>query len=141
MADEVCPPMVLHHAVVQVMHYLLVFGGRLLDDPLSLNVIWMYNLYTDLWRKQEIAAESEITPPDTLDACAVAIKDVVYMFGGYEISADASTNALWELKRTPQGHFVWHEGYKCDKRNSPSPRVGHCAWKHLGKLWIFGGIG
>ena len=61
------------------------------------------------------------------------------MFGGsLECGCDVS-NAVWELRRMPEGCFVWDQ--ITSKRNAVSPRCWHSGWEHRGKLYIFGGMG
>ena len=69
-------------------HYILVFDcgndqlRRMYGLP-NLFPIWMYNLYTEQWSKHVINGRKRC-PPLRRYACAVAISDDVYMFGGCE---------------------------------------------------------
>ena len=73
MSQENKLPMLCGHVVVRLQDSIVVFGGSQLVSPcgygyalevqsLILNVIWVYELYTDLWRKYVIS-ESEKAPP------------------------------------------------------------------------------
>ena len=89
------------HVAVQVEHYILVFGGmwlkqgilqQLLRMPyeyegmdfkelLPLRDIWMYNLYTEEW-KRHVIADRETIPSGRIHASATVIGSDIYMFGG-----------------------------------------------------------
>ena len=45
------PPQRYGHTAVCLEHLILVFGGYWSGEPLSFSEIWMYNLYTEQWRK------------------------------------------------------------------------------------------
>ena len=72
------------HVAVNRCHYILVFSGRFpgrfpKDQVfMLLHVIWMYNLYTEEWRKHVIP-QGLTVPGERLDACAVSIGSDVYM--------------------------------------------------------------
>ena len=135
------------HVAVCVEHYILIFGGAWRDDRekrvlLSANVIWMYNLYTEQWRKNIIPTKE--SPHVAFGAYADVIESVVYMFGGSKdipISLMDMTNALWTLTRTSDGRFAWSEIVTTSNTDAPSPRCSHTGWKYLGNLWIFAGAG
>ena len=127
------------HVSVRLDHYIVVFGGKWFrNGQLSLNVIWMYNLYTEQWRKHGIPAHT-MAPPPTYEACAAVIDMDIYMFGGN--STGTLTNALWKLSKTPHACFEWSEIKTPGKAKSPSPRSQHSGWEYDGKLWTFGGSG
>ena len=141
MADETVPPMPSRHLAVRVKNNILIFGGESLnDEPLSYHVIWMFNVYTEQWRKHVIP-ESKTAPHHIVDACAVAILDDVYVFGGLSLSSYTQTNALWTLKRTSETCYVWSEIPTMNNRKAPSPRGGHKGWEYAGHLWVFAGYG
>ena len=139
--DEAGPQMRCHHMAVCVKGNILVFGGKDLKEVcLSCHVIWMFNVYTERWSKHVIP-ESEPAPRHSIDACAVAISDDVYVFGGLSTSCWTHTNALWTLKRTSETCYVWSEVPTVDNRKAPLPRRGHIGWEYAGHLWVFGGSG
>ena len=141
MADETVPSMLCRHLAVCVKNNILIFGGESLNyEPLSYHVIWMFNVYTEQWRKHVIP-ESETAPHHIVDACAVAILEDVYVFGGYTKSSNTHTNALWTLKRTSKTCYVWSEIPTVNNRKAPSPRQCHRGWEYGGNLWVFGGCG
>ena len=117
---------------VRLEHNILIIGGQWNSN----NVIWTYNLYTEQWKKHVIVNKNH-APPETLCACAVAIEQDVYMFGGKTRSK--RTNALWKLAGSSVKCFKWSN---LPIRDSllPSPREQHSGWEHAGKLWIFGGF-
>ena len=84
---------------------------------------------------------AERVPPETIDACAVAMTATqVYMFGGK--TPYGYTNELWELTVMDQYKFTWQKiEYKDKEQKPPSPRVGAVAWGHGNKLWTFSGAG
>ena len=133
------------HVAVQLEHYILVFGGTWRKDTIlqePLHDIWIYNLYTEQWRKQVITDRKAIRP-GTANASATVIESDVYMFGGYVVKNEETltNNSLWKLTRTPTGCFTWDELKSKSRKESPSPRSYHSAWQYANKLWIFGGSG
>ena len=131
---------------VQLDHYILVFSGKWMVygakiQKLPVNDIWMYNLYTEQWRKQAIAGR-ENAPLETVGASATVIGSDIYTFGGstWLIKMGQKENdILHKLTRTATGSFAWQKVKSRSKKKSPSPRTGHGAWAFAGKLWIFGG--
>ena len=149
--SEACVPETMHdHLAVNMDHYILVFGGGLLKGqeyiPLyhkfkPLNVIWMYNLYTEQWRKHTIP-HTQTVPTGRCYACAVVIHSDVYMFGGSTPTGSRCiTNALWKLAVGSAGLFVWNKIVMTNDETTPSPRHFHTGWEHAEKMWIFGGYG
>ena len=141
---EDCVPDVSSHVAVNVDHYILVFSGIQWNMHnhfirMPLNVIWVYNLYTEQWRRRMIPQGSTL-PAKTYGACAVAIRSDVYMFGGY-VETEGACNALWKLVMQPQGSFVWSTIVMTNNEKAPSPRCYHTGWEYAEKLWTFGGSG
>ena len=143
MSDAKGPQKISGHVAVRLEYYILVFGGRIGNfinhTPVSRHMIWMYNLYTEQWSKHMIP-ESELCPPHALSACAVAIKECVFLFGGYDSEQRIVSNELWKLIKSSEGLFTW---CKVNTENSakPSPRRKHSGWTCSEKLCIFGGLG
>ena len=133
MVDETEPEKRFGHVAVRSGCHVLVCGGAWYNggrdlEPLPWNVIWMYNLCTEQWRKH-VMPERRKAPGVILGARAVMIESAMYLFGGYqEVSNKSSTNVLWELNRTSDGCFVWSEIVTPDNRRAPSPRHNHTAW-------------
>ena len=124
---------------VRLHNYIVVIGGRDRNDqPVSTHVIWMYNVYTDQWRKYDATGEKS-APPALAGACATAIDTDIYMFGGFNIELLRHTNEIWKLTRAPQGYFDWSKLIFQHDKKLPSPRVGHSGWEYEKHLWIFGG--
>ena len=120
------------HVAATFKNFIIVFGGYFCDE------IWIYNIYTDQWRKQVLPCK-QLCPPATWNSCAVTIEDKIYMFGGsveYGV-----TNALWKLTITPTGLFIWSHISAKSQEKTPSPRENHSGWEYAGKLWTFGGNG
>ena len=129
-----------NHAAVRLEHCILVFGGMSRQQrTLSLRVIWMYNLFTEQWRKYDIV-DGQTCPPATFYASATVIGSEIYMFGGKYVNYGPETNVLWKLSRT-QGQFTWMQIKAKSDRESPSCRFAHSGWEYANKLWIFGGKG
>ena len=140
------------HVALRLDHYIVVFGGSWWHDvnefefeerPLPLNVIWMYNLYTEKWSKHGLSVGT-MPPSPTYDTCAAVIDSVIYMFGGKLLGRTRTrtlTNALWKLVKKPNACFEWSEIITLSKAKSPSPRARHNGWEYDGKLWAFGGTG
>ena len=131
----------IDHLGVRFHDSIVVIGGTTNDVPVSNREIWIYNLYTEQWRKNHTSYQEKIPP--TLEAtCGVTIGAHIYMFGGWDISEMCETNALWELSRTTQSNFHWDEvDYQSPVNSLPSPRYDHCGWGYAECLWIFGGYG
>ena len=130
-----------NHMAVRLEHYVVMFGG--IDcsfQRLPCRVIWLYNLYTEMWTKHVISYKSP-APSTMCSACAVEINKDIYIFGG-ETGTLVYTNALWKLTKTRNRGFAWREteasAMKCSERK-PTPRSQHSAWAFDNKLWIFGG--
>ena len=130
------------HVAVRLDHYILIVGGECVktEQALSTRAIWIFNLYTDVWRKF-VTLCTEDHPPSTIRASAIAIGQDVYLFGGYDSLAHDDTNALWKLSRISENNFSWFSSTVDNNIHAPSPRYGHSGWEHEEKLWIFGGSG
>ena len=143
MSDANSPQRIFHHVAVSLGEFILVFGGSCGNyekyTPVSHHIIWMYNQYTEQWRKY-IIPESKLCPPNSAGSCAVTIKEDVFFFGGYNSSQSTYSNELWKLRKSTEGSFTWSE-VTTEKMNVPSPRYRHSGWTFSGKLWIFGGSG
>ena len=94
----------------------------------------------DLTLQKHMIPESKLSPPHTARACGVAIKEDVFMFGGYNFSERICSTELWKLSKSSQGLFTWSK-VTTENLKVPSPRCGHSVWTYSGKLWIFGGFG
>ena len=144
--DETVPQMRKDHMAVCVKNNILVFGGNNLHgQQFSCHVIWMFNMFTEQWSKHVIP-RSEPAPHHSKQACAVAISDDVYVFGGLNssytrYSTFTRTNAVWTLTRTSETCYVWNKIPTMDNKKAPSPRGGHRGWQYAGNLWVFGGCG
>ena len=130
------------HVAVHMEPYIVVLGGKLWENrmPLSPHEIWMYNIYTEQWRKYKIP-DYALAPHSIVAACAVAVDENVYLFGGVSLPADIHSNVLWKLSRTFDGCFMWRNINNENIINSPSPRESHTGWEYEGMLWTFGGAG
>ena len=131
------------HCAVTLGNCVVVIGGCwITNKPSSTNVIWMYNLYTNEWRKHSIV-DKGCAPEPFHGAAAVTIDGIIFIFGGVsgKDSTEPETNALWTLCRTPGGSFTWSFINPHCKEESPSPRVGHTGWEYTRNMWIFGGAG
>ena len=128
-----CEPEIWSHSVVCLTNFVIIIGGKDSNEKfLSTREIWVYNLYTEEWKKHEI--HSLNPAPDPFDgAVAAAIEGTIYTFVG-------DSSALWKLSQTKTGCFTWSFLKRCDEE-SPSPRCGHTGWEFNGKLYIFGGEG
>ena len=128
------------HCAVYLDNCVIVFGGVGKLQAMSTCVIWMYNLYTEEWRKQVIAKQSD-APEPFLSAVAAAIDGTIYTFGGLLAESYNERNALWTLSKRSKGCFTWRFIKSRCNKESPSPRNGHTGWENGGNLWIFGGMG
>ena len=125
------------HVAVRLDHYILVFGG--VHGERCSFPIWMYNLYTEQW-STHWSLQTEHGPSQMVNACAVAITDDVYMFGGRDPVTDYWSNTLWKLSKSLKGLFTWCK-VRTKNMNLPSPRDRFTGWEYAGNLWIFGGRG
>ena len=126
------------HAAVRINNCIVVIGGISRLEAISQDVIWTYNVYTELWRKHKIHEKNK--PPPVKGACAAAIGPDIYMFGGNMYSAENTDNELWKLSIS-HGCFKWS---RIDFRHDmklPSPLMDHTGWEYAGCLWVFGGFG
>ena len=102
--------------------------------PVTEVVLWIYDLWTEEWRKYAIPNQWEL--PDINGQTGVVIGTDAFYFGSHFQKC-----TLWKLIRNAQGSFVWNKIDTKDKTKVPSPRDDHCAWEHGQKMWIFGGYG
>ena len=100
----------------------------------EIRIIWIYNLWTEQWRKHELPKEKYL-PVDN-DQRGVEIKSDIYMFGGF-----SHDNMLWKLARNADDSFAWNTIEFKGCRKTPSLRKGHSVWEYNEKMWIFGGNG
>ena len=94
---------------------------------------WQYNLWTEHWRKCPV--KQNVCLPYTQYLCGVAIQSVIYMFGG-----GRDTCNLWKLTQNTDDSFEWIT-ILMEYPKMPSPRISHCGWEYVNKMWIFGGYG
>ena len=121
---------------VNLDHYILVLCGIFLKDHehIPLNVIWMYNLYTEQWRKHTLPHRPTV-PTGRCSTSAVVIHSHVYVFGGYAPSeSPRTTNALWKLAMDNAGSFVWSNIVMTNDETTPSPWYYHTGWEYAEKL-------
>ena len=136
-------PAICSHVAVRLSNCIFVFGGDFRDEkkgPLSLSTIWMYNLYTEQWKKHVIP-DRNLAPPPSRNSCAVAVGSDIYMFGGFLFREQQSTNSLWKLTITTTGCFIRSQIRVKNQERTPSPRSSHSGWEYAGKVWTFGGYG
>ena len=127
------------HVAIHMDNYILVLGGSVT----SLHVIFMYNIYTEQWRKYVIPEEKP-APPATSNFAGAVIANECYLFGGLvQNQGGAATkfvNALWKLTKKTSGYYSWKKIQFLIKMLPPAPRYSHNGWEVQGKLWIFGGV-
>ena len=135
---EYYSPSIFKHIAIGLNHSIMVIGG-FIDVPSFLSKacppninMYLYNLYTEKWRFQNISGKS--TPSNLKGACGVSIGKDIFTFGGEE-------DTLQRLSEESNGHFVWSKITVKHRKHSPSPRYSHSGWEYEGKLWIFGGRG
>ena len=128
------------HVAVHFDNDILVTCGNGINfQDISPHEIWLFNIYTEQWRKHQIPNKQN-APPPTVNACAVVIKRDLYMFGGQH-ALNAKTNNIWKLSKTPQGCFSWTKSKYENGTKLPAPRCQHASWEYQECLWIFGGSG
>ena len=125
-------PLLQNHMAVRMKDCIVVFSSRLGDN--FAHEHWIYNLWTETWRKCPINTHGEALPGIQY-LCGVTIGPVVYMFGGGYVTSD-----LWEVSQSTDGPFDWNK-LCMQKQKMPSPRCHHTGWLYADKMWIFGGYG
>ena len=136
MSDETGPRGICGHVAVRLDQYILAFGGTDVEnEAISKRIIWIYNLYTEKWKKHTIPGILEAPPTFYEQNSAVAIGSDVYMFDGRTYVKKDPDNALWMLS-TSIGNIYWK---RIISECTPSYRCDHSGWEHEGKMWIFGG--
>ena len=135
---------IAEHVALRLNHNIVVIGGRNheMSGPVFVptNEIYMYNLYTEQWRKHQISGNK---PTPRFWACATVIGMDIYMFGGWNAydKTNELFNDLWKLTRMTQGCFGWCKiEFQCNLQ-LPSPRFDHSAWTYEDCMWVFGGRG
>ena len=145
MSDEFTLERRHSHCAVSLDNFIIVIGGWCRHGVSSTRVIWIYNMYTEEWKREWKYSLSlpdliSSTPEAFSGAVAAAIDKTIYTFGGRSATGKLS-NALWKLSKTKGGCFTWSFNKPQYKKKSPSPRIWHTGWGYAGKLWIFGGFG
>ena len=126
------------YVAVSMNHFIMIIKDNnavYYDDEYT---IWVYNLYTEEWRK--LGDLPGYAKHSFKDSCGVALGPDVYLFGVKTKTVFHYSNSLLKLNKQFDGHFVLNE---ITLRNCklPSPRSGHTGWAFDNKLWIFGGHG
>ena len=140
-------PIIYNHVAVCVDHTIVVFGGtseiggdiydkNYYRDYQQRHTIWIYNLYTEQWRRYWIP-KWKPAPKNSASACGVALEEDIYTF----FRPRNDRNELWKLTRSTYGCFVWTKILIAEKHKKPSPRERFSGWEYDGNLCIFGGIG
>ena len=142
MSNENDPGIMYDLVAVRHGHHIHIFGGRAEETwPSSFHVIWVYNLYTEQWKKYTIP-ERHTAPTGRIDTCAVVIGKYIYMFGGItKDNIHSISNEVWKLTKAENRSLQWNEVGTRPAQKTPSPRYKHAAWNYTDKLWIFGGFG
>ena len=129
------------HCAVSLDHLVIIIGDMCrYAETSSTRVIWIYDLYTEEWKRHAIP-DTSCAPEPFHGAVAAAIDKTVYIFGGRSSKHDNVLNATWKLSKTNRQCFAWSCNKPQCKEKTPSPRTGHTGWEYAGKLWIFGGCG
>ena len=76
----------------------------------------------------------QLSPPATINSCAVTIKNEIYMFGGSNIEKYNITNAFWKLTITQTEPFIWSNISAQSQDKTPSPRHNHSGWEYSVKM-------
>ena len=137
-------PIIRKHVAVRMDHTIVVFGGThelndyddrveyLIHNYHQRHTIWIYNLYTEKWRRYRIPKWKEAPKCLEWQACGVAIGEDIYVF---------TWNEFWRLTRNTFGRFSWTEILINENHKTPSPRSAVSGWEYNRKLCIFGGFG
>ena len=128
---------IAYHVALRLNHNIVVIGGiNKMSDLVPTNEIYMYNLYTEQWKKHEIQGNK---PALHYKACAAVIGTAIYMFGGRDIETHELFTDLWKFTRIAQGGFSWCKIEFQRDVKLPSPRYNHSAWEYEECMWVFGG--
>ena len=135
MTHETELPEIYDHAAVRLQDCIVVFGDIDHKTGKELrNAIYVYNLYTDQWRKH-IIPKHKILPSKMMGRCAEAIGSDIYVFS----TPKYDMGGLWKLVRKGnKGCFSWSE---VSVNKIPLHRYDMTGWEYAEKLWIFGGVG
>ena len=141
MSDDTGPHGISRHTAVRLEQCIIMFGGDHGRNGLaSTHIIWMYNLYTEIWKKYEIPNTSEAPRKFFAGMSAVVIGSDVYMFDGRKMLSQNSDDTLWKLTRILKGNICWNRIISATgSATMPSYRYYHSGWEYEGKMWIFGG--
>ena len=87
MSNELASEIRSGHCAVSFYNFLIIIGGRcnIGHDravEISTRVIWIYNLYTEEWKKQD-TLNTSCAPETFQSAVAVAIDKTIHTFGGH----------------------------------------------------------
>ena len=92
------------HCAVCVDNCVILLGGLGTGWPKPSNhEIWVYNLYTEEWKRCVIRK----APKPFYGAIGVAIEGNIFTFGGEDSENFSARNALWKLSRSKEGIFTW----------------------------------
>ena len=124
---------------VRFHHCILLFGSQCCKTP-KVNVIFVYNIYTEQWRKYLIPSNGKAPTLLWQGMCLQLINETIYMFGGLSKDRKVFNKQLSELTNKT-GCYVWNEVSSNSADNAPPPRCMHQTWEYSNKLWTFGGLG
>ena len=129
-----------HHLAVRMKDCIIVLDNCVIDEEY---VIWVYNLWTEQWRKYKTRVPQGKRVPYLTHYSAVAIEADIFIFEGYKLRnvKHRMWDVQWRLTKRTDGSFTWSTSHIQDITKTPSPRSGQRAWEYEQKVWIFGGFG
>ena len=132
---------IMGHVALRLNNNIVIIGGvdykHVGKSDIPMNEIFMYNLYTERWRKCDIPGDKLPTP--RCSTCAAVIGKDIYMFGGYQYFTSTRFNDLWKLTSITEGGFSWRKIEFQREVKLPACRNDHCAWEYEDCMWVFGG--
>ena len=119
------------HIAVRRKDYIVVVLSR---KDCTLPEIWIYNLWTEQWKKCQLLNGNGI-PVIDYQTFGVEIRSGIYIFDSY------SFQHMWKLIPLKDDLFQLSKISVGNADKSLSPRLNFCVWTFGDKIWIFGGLG
>ena len=121
------PSQMTHHMAVRLQDNIVVIRTT---HPRN---IWVYNLYTEHWRKYRACTRKAPDWKTFIDVSGFAIGQGIYVVA----PQNHHMASLWKLTRS-RGSFSWSD---IVINRAPSFRKNSACWEYGEKLWMFGGYG
>ncbi|KAF8713839.1 Egl-10, and Pleckstrin (DEP), partial [Rhizoctonia solani] len=128
--DTVSPDERMGHIMVAHENKLYMYGGRHCKNHMWKDT-WCFDMDARAWARVQCTSNC---PPPRTNHSATLVKDVIYMFGGYDDQQEFGDI----LMEDPTAEQRWYRLPSMDYE--PSPRSGHILATTKGRVLVFGGI-